>query len=515
MKSIRNFLLLAAMLVGIQQVGAQQKYDAEWESLLKYETPEWFKDVKFGIFIHWGPTTVPAYGSAEWYGFHMWNEGAVDALGNPSKKPSSAYKYHVENFGKPEDFGYTKFIPMFKAENFNAKEWVDLFEEAGAKYIVPVGEHCDGFAMYDSKVTRWKSTEMGPKKDIVGEIFKEARARNIKVGVSSHFAYGWHWWTYKDKYETMDPKLRDFYWDKHERWEPASEAYMKHFYKRTMDMMTQYTPDLFWFDLGFSEPAYEETRKKIIANYYNQGLKNNQEVVLNYKNIRYRGAPDGAAVLDVESGKLDRIRKEAWQTDMSLGGYRWGYTNDYQMREAPAYINDLVDIVSKNGCLLLNVAPNKHGEIPEPQQKILKEIGAWLKVNGEAIYSTRPFDVFGQGPTNAKMKLHGNSHDKGFTSDDFRYTQKGQNVYAFWLKTDGRKTIELKALGSENRILNDPIISVCLLGGTGNLKWIQQKDELVIELPEEYQSDKAICFKIELKEKPSDILGNQKSKKDF
>ncbi|TYA71742.1 alpha-L-fucosidase [Seonamhaeicola marinus] len=506
----RLLILVGLMVLNFGQNGycqkSQKKYQPNWESLLNYKTPEWFRDVKFGIFIHWGPTTVPAYGGAEWYGFHMWNEGTVDALGNPSKKPSSAYKYHVENFGKPEDFGYTKFIPLFTAENFNAKEWVDLFEKAGAKYIVPVGEHCDGFAMYDSKVTRWKSTTMGPKKNIVADIFKEARSRNIKVGVSSHFAYGWHWWTYKDKFETVNPELRDFYWDKHDRWEPATQAYIKHFYKRTTDMMTQLKPDLLWFDLGFSEPEYKEVRKKILANYYNQGLKNNQEVVLNYKNIKYKPVPDGAAVLDIESGKLDRIREEPWQTDMSLGGWKWGYTKDYKLRGAGAYINDLIDIVSKNGCLLLNVAPNKHGEIPQDQQAILKTIGAWLKVNGEAIYATRPFEVFGQGPSNASMKLHGNAHEKGFTSHDFRYTKKDQNVYAFWLKPDGRAVITLDALGAEDRIVNDAILKVSVLGSNAKLNWIQKTDELVIQLPEGFHADKAACFKIELAEKPSDIL---------
>ncbi len=503
---ITYLICFAVLFLGSQLTTAQKKYKPTWESLQQYEVPEWFRDVKFGIFIHWGPTTVPAYGPAEWYGFHMWNEGTVDAMGNPEKKPSHVYQYHKENFGSPEDYGYTKFIPEFKAEQFSAKKWVDLFQEAGAKYIVPVGEHCDGFAMYDSKITRWNSVAMGPKKDIVGEVFKEARSRGIKVGVSSHLAYGWHWWTYKEKYETMNPKLRDFYWEKHDRWEPATKEYVRYFYKRTSEMMTKYKPDLLWFDLGFSEPAYENARKKIMAKYYNQGLKNNQEVVLNYKNIKYKGAPDGAAVLDIESGKLDRIREEAWQTDMSLGGYRWGYTKDYKMREAGAYINDLIDVVSKNGCLLLNVAPNKHGVIPEPQQVILKEIGAWLKINGEAIYETRPFEVFGQGPTNASMKLHGNSHEEGFTADDFRYTKNGQNVYAFWLKTDDRKVIVLDALGAEDRIINDAVLNVSLLGTNEEIKWIQQKNELVIELPKHIDLKNAICFKIKLKEKPSDIL---------
>ena len=503
----KYFLATLIIAFTLNISSAQEKYKPEWESLLQYETPEWFKDVKFGIFIHWGPTTVPAYGGAEWYGYHMWNEGAVEALGNPAKEPSGDYKYHVENFGKPEDFGYTKFIPMFKAEKFDAKEWVDLFVEAGAKYIVPVGEHCDGFAMYDSKITRWKSTEMGPKKDIVGSIFKEAKKHDLKVGMSSHYAYGWHWWTYKDKFETMDPKLRDFYWDKHERWEPASQDFVKHWYKRSMDMITQYKPDLFWLDLGFSEPAYEEYRKKFLANYYNQGLKSNQEVVLNYKNIKWRPVPDGAAVLDIESGKLDRIREEAWQTDMSLGGWRWGHTNDYQMREAGAYINDLIDIVSKNGCLLLNVAPNKHGIIPEDQQAILKEIGAWLKINGEGIYKTRPFTVFGQGPTNAVMKLHGNMHDKGFTPNDVRYTKNGQTIYAFILKQEeGRTSFSFDALGSQDRILNDAIKEISIMGYEGDLKWIQKNDELVVEIPKDLKLKNAIGFKIVLEDAPSDIL---------
>lgn len=509
---MRKLITVLSLILLVGNVYGQS-YKADWESLLKYETPEWFKDAKFGIFIHWGPTTVPAFDS-EWYGFHMHKEGTVDALGNPAKKPSRAYKYHVETFGKPEEFGYTKFIPMFKAEKFDAKAWVDLFEEAGAKYVVPVGEHCDGFAMYDSKITRWNSVNMGPKRDIVGEIFKEARARGMKVGVSSHYAFGWHWWTYKDGFETVDPKLKDFYFDAHDPWEEVSPKFVKHWYNRSMDMMKQYKPDLFWFDLGFSEPEYEEYRKKLLANYYNQGLKNNQEVVLNYKNIKYKPIPDGAAVLDVESGKLDRIREEAWQTDMSLGGWRWGWCAGYELRPASGYINDLIDIVSKNGCLLLNVAPDKHGVISKEQVAVLKEIGAWLKINGEAIYGTRPFAVFGQGPTNAKMVLHGNTKDKGFTSDDIRYTQKGQDIYAFMMQwEDGREVLSLDALGSEDRIINDKIKEVSILGSDTKVNWIQKKNELVIALPANNPVKNAVCFKVTLEEKPSDILAGKKKKK--
>jgi len=514
LSKITKFIYISIILIIFTQCSKTQKginsslnntYKSDWESLKKYEIPQWYKDAKFGIFIHWGPTTVPAFGGAEWYGFHMWNEGKVDALGNPSVESSKAYQYHTEKFGKPEDFGYTKFIPLFKAENFNPKEWIDLFVEAGAKYVVPVGEHCDGFAMYDSNITKWKSTAMGPKKDIVGSLFKEAKLQGLKVGMSSHFAYGWHWWTYKDKYETTNPDLEDFYWKKHKRWEPASKQYVEYWYNRSMDMMTNYKPDLFWFDLGICEPEYNNRLKDFTKNYYNLAIKNNQEVVLNYKNIKNRPIPDGAAVLDIESGKLDRIRKETWQTDMSLGGWRWGYTNDYQMRTPGSYINDLIDIVSKNGCLLLNVAPNKHGEIPLDQQNILKEIGAWLKVNGEGIYSSNTFDVFGQGPTNAKMVLHGNMKDKGYTKKDIRYTRKGNIIYAFILKPKSNKELNLYALGKEVRIINDKIEKITLLGYNTKINWKQIDTELVITIPE-VKTKNAICFKIELELPPSDIL---------
>ncbi len=502
----KNLFSIIALLILGHAGFCQERYAPDWTSLKNYRTPEWFRDAKFGIFIHWGPTTVPAFES-EWYGYHMHKKNTKDAAGNPTDKPSKAYKYHIENYGPLEKYGYTKFIPQFKAKRFDAEQWIDLFVEAGARYVVPVGEHCDGFAMYRSNITRWNAVNMGPKRDIVGELFAAARNKGLKVGMSSHYAYGWHWWTYEKGYETMDPKLKDFYGAAHDPWSPAAPDFIEHWYVRTMDMMQHYRPDLFWFDLGFSEPEYENHRKKVIANYYNQGIENNQEVVLNYKNIDYKPVPDGAAVLDVESGKLDRIRELPWQTDMSLGGWRWGWTNNYEMRPAEAYIQDLVDIVSKNGCLLLNVAPDKEGRISEGQVSILKQIGTWLRVHGEGIYGTRPFTVFGQGPTNAKLVLHGNTKEQGFTSRDIRYTRKGQQVYAFWLKAEeAQEFLSLSAFGSENHIVQEPVRTISILGKDVTLDWEVQKDRLLIRLPKGNLGKKPIAFRITLEERPPDIL---------
>ncbi|BDD02265.1 alpha-L-fucosidase [Persicobacter psychrovividus] len=507
MRNVRMFFTLLLFLLGTVVYG-QKKYEDNWESLLKYETPEWFQDAKFGIFIHWGPTTVPGFMS-EWYGYHMYRQDAAHAKGDPNAKPSPVYEYHLKNYGPIEEYGYTKFIPEFKAEQFDANEWVDLFVKAGAKYVVPVGEHCDGFAMYDSKVTRWNSVKMGPKQDIVGSIFKVARENGLKVGTSSHFAFGWHWWVYRPELETMDPKLKDFYGKPHDPWSEPSDEFVKLWYKRSMDLMEQYKPDLFWFDLGYSEPAYHDYGRKFMTNFYNMGLKNGKEVVMNYKNIKYKPVPDGAAVLDIESGKLDRINEQPWQTDMSLGGWRWGWTENYELRKTSEYINDFIDIVSKNGCLLLNVAPDKHGKIPQDQVNILLEMGEWLKVNGEGIYESRPFKVFGQGPTNAKMVLHGNIKDKGFTSQDFRFTQNGQNVYAYWLKPQAEQgTITLRGFGTESHLVNDAIAEVTIMGHNDlDFKWIQSKDDLIITVPEEITKEQnAIGFKIALEEAPNFIL---------
>ncbi|WP_111977087.1 alpha-L-fucosidase [Algibacillus agarilyticus] len=482
-------------------------FQANWSSLKKYTTPTWFQDAKLGIFIHWGPYVVPKY-LGPFYGYHMYREEVVDIKGNPNpNRENKVYKHHIENYGGTEKFGYKDFIPKFTGQNFNAKKWLDLFERAGAKYIVPVAEHCDGFAMYNSTQTQWNAVNMGPKKDIVGELFAEARKRDMKVGMSSHYAYGWYWWGYKEGTDTVDPAYEDFYGKPHKITDKHSPEHIQNWYKRTKDMMTQYQPDLLWFDLGFSNPEYETHRKTLIAEYYNQAASNNQGVVLNYKNISYKPIPDGAAVLDVESGKLDRIREMPWQTDMSLGGWRWSYNNDWVTMPAKKLIGDLLDVVSKNGSLLLNVAPDVNGDISDDQVDVLMQLGDWLKINGEGIYNTRPFAVFGQGPTNAKMVLHGNLHDKGYTAQDVRYTQKGNHIYAFMLDWPTEtKQLTLKALGNEMRIINDNIQSVSLMGYEKNIEWRQTKHGLKITLPTTRPVKHAIGFKIKLAKPPSGIL---------
>lgn len=488
-------------------VDKQGPFKADWESLKQYQTPDWFRDDKLGIFIHWGPYVVPKY-LGPFYGYHMYREQTLDIKGNPNpNQVNKVFQHHIDNYGGTEKFGYKDFIPMFHGKNFDAKRWIKLFKDAGARYVVPVAEHCDGFAMYDSNITRWDAVNMGPKRDIVGELFTEARANDMKVGMSSHLAYGWYWWGYREGTDTLDPAYQDFYGTPHEITDPHSPEHVENWYQRSKDMIQSYQPDLLWFDLGFSNPEYEEHRKKLLAEYYNQAAKNDQGVVLNYKNISFKPIPDGAAVLDVESGRLDRIRKLPWQTDMSLGGWRWSYNDDWQTMPADKLIGDLIDIVSKNGSLLLNVAPDVSGNISQDQIDVLMELGAWLKENGEGIYETRPFTVFGQGPTNAKLVLHGNHKDKSYTSKDIRYTRKGQTIYAYILDwPEDKKSIQLNAFGSEQQIVIDAIERVSLISNDAQLNWQQSEDFLNIELPSQRPGKYAIGIKIELAPEPSNVL---------
>jgi len=356
-RNLHIFILLSSVFYISFNLSAQKKntYLSNWESLSQYNCPEWFQDAKFGIFIHWGVYAVPEYGN-EWYGYHMYRKKKTNHLtGKASEEDNPTYLHHVKTYGPPEKFGYKDFIPMFTAEKFDPKAWIDLFEKSGAKYIVPVGEHCDGFAMYKSSHTRWNATDMGPKRDILGELAAEARTRDLKVGSSSHLAFGYKWWHYDPSFDTMNPEYEDLYIKPHAYLEPPTKEFLEHFYNRTMEMITKYELDLIWFDFGFCAPEYEENRLKILSEYYNLAQKWDKEVVLNYKRMQWVPIPDGAAVLDLERGKLDRIHKLPWQTDTSIGRNSWSYVKDWQSKPAGELIDEFVDIVSKNGNLLLNI----------------------------------------------------------------------------------------------------------------------------------------------------------------
>ena len=471
-------------------------FEADWLSLEQYEVPEWFKDAKLGIFIHWGPYAVPAYCN-EWYPNRMYDSTYTRNHPGLSWYP---YGYHLETYGNQKNFGYKDFIPQFKAEKFDPEAWVDLFENAGAKYIVPVGEHHDGFAMYASTLTRWNSVEMGPKRDVAGEIAEAARDRGLKFGISSHYTTNWTYYRKDPNFDTSDPEYFDLYGRPHEDDAPPDQEFVDHFTARTREMIDLYKPDLIWFDGGLSVPEFMHAKMDIAAYYYNKGVEWNKGLVYNYKNNDLHHWPDGCGVLDIERGKLKDIRKEPWQTDTALGLYNWGYTRRMVVKSTDNVLDDLIDIVSKNGNLLLNVSPMADGTIPEAQKKVLMEMGDWLAINGEAIYGTRPWKIFGEGPTSEDLEdthmAERRNLDRVYTKEDIRFTRKGRDIYVICMG-DAGKEILVENLRKDSPYWDYEIHEIRMLGSEEVLEYDLTEAGLRILLPENGPDTRlASAFKI-------------------
>ena len=485
-------------------------FAADWDSLGAYRVPAWFRDAKFGIFIHWGVYSVPAFGN-EWYSRNMYEQG------------TPAFQHQVATYGPQSKFGYKDFIPMFRGEHFNADAWVDLFARAGARYIVPVAEHCDGFAMYDSSLSPWNAARMGPQRDVVGELAAATRRRGLHFGVSSHRAE--HWWWYgggmKFDSDVRDPRYAGLYGpaqpmalhgedeahepdpDHLEKWLPPNQAFLDDWLARSAEIVDKYHPDFFYFDWWIGQPAFQPELKRFAAYYYNQAARRRQGVVLTYKQNAF---PENAAVLDIERGKLDNIRRLPWQTDTSVSVHSWGYVKNDTYRDARSLIDELVDVVSKNGNLLLNVGPKPDGAIPEQVRTVLLAMGAWLKTNGEAIYGSRPWFVYGEGPTKVTSSAR-NTDKQQFTPADIRFTMHNGALYAIALGWPADGELRVHSLWKGNPYLGGPVCSVQLLGSADKLVWYQRTDGLHIELPRSAPDEPAFTFRILELEGPSRRCG--------
>lgn len=481
----------------IDRVIAEGPFQSTWQSLKHYSVPDWYQDAKFGIFIHWGVYSVPAFGN-EWYPRNMYLQ------------ESDEYKHHVETYGTQKDFGYKDFIPMFKAENYDPDYWAEIFRQSGARYIVPVAEHHDGFAMYDSDLSEWTAVKMGPKRDLIGDLAQAVRKQGLIFGVSNHRAE--HWWfmnggmefdsdvqdeTYRDFYGQAKPGPRlwaDGWYDRN--WKPApDEAHLQDWLARNCEIVDKYQPQLVWFDWWIEQQAFEPYLQKFATYYYNRGAEWQKGVAINYKRNAF---PEGTAVYDVERGQLSGIRELFWQTDTAVSKNSWGYVNNQDYKTADDIIDDLIDIVSKNGTLLLNIGPRPDGIIPEPEVKLLLEIGEWLDLNGEAIYGTRPWKIFGEGPTQVAEGDFTDTQRSAFTAEDIRFTTKGDVLYAIVLAWSS-EPITIKSLGKSVGLWTEKIEDIQLLGHAGKLNWIWGDDKLTIQLPDVLPCQHAFVFKIRAK----------------
>ena len=486
----------AAILKEVDRKDHDGPFRPDWESLQGYQVPEWYKDAKFGIFIHWGVYSVPAFGN-EWYPRNMYRED------------SDEYKHHVATYGPVDKFGYKDFIPMFKAEHFDPAAWARLFKEAGAKYVVPVAEHHDGFAMYDSGLSDWTAVKMGPHRDVIGDLAKAVRAEGLYFGASSHrvehnFFLGVG---RRISSDINNPNYAAFYgpahhWLENQEGTPlsndftfVSSAWTADWLARASEIVEKYHPDIMYFDWWIGQPAVRADVTRFAAFYYNTSLKYGDHIgVINYKDYAIQ---EHSAVLDLERGQLGSIRPLYWQTDTSVSKKSWGYIENDTFKSPQFIVHQLIDIVSKNGNLLLNIGPRSDGTIPEEVQEVLREVGSWLKVNGESIYGTRPWKICGEGPTKVAAGAFHDTDTAGYTAEDFRFTTRGKTLFAIELGWPSTGEAVIRSLGS-SAMSSQKIASVALLGSDGKLPFQQQPDGLHIQLPLQSPGKYAYAFRVVL-----------------
>ncbi len=479
----------------IQQVIEAGPYQASWESLAQHPTPDWYRRAKLGIFIHWGIYSVPGFGN-EWYSRNMYD---------PSHRE---FAHHLQTYGEHTRFGYKDFIPQFRGERFDAGAWADLFCQAGARYIMPVAEHHDGFAMYETQFNRWSAPNMGPKRDVIGELKAAAQERGLTFCASTHRAEHYFFMNMGRTIpsDVQDEAYRDFYGPAvyHERWgseklgetteTPSTpgpdEAWLTDWMVRTCELIDNYQPKVLYFDWWIQNLAFKPYLKKIAAYYYNRAAQWGVEVSINYKHEAF---PPGVATFDVERGALTQISPVPWQTCTAIGKASWGYRKDNEYKSSRQIICDLIDIVSKNGSLLLNVGPKPDGTITREETQVLTDLGAWMAVNGQGIYDTVPWEQFGEGSVNAAQGYFQDGEEKAYTPQDFRFTYRGGSLYAFQMRPDG-KPVCIRSLAL--RGMYDFGIEKVELLGYGQLPFERNQDGLQLQLPQGIAWDLPLCFQI-------------------
>ncbi len=497
MKQIYTSVFLALVLTF--SVSAQQQktivtegpYKPTDESLKQYQYPEWFRDAKFGIWAHWGPQAVPRQG--DWYARRMYQE----------KDP--VYKYHIEHYGHPSEFGYKDIIPLWKAEKWDPDKLMELYKKAGARYFVSMGSHHDNFFLWASKLNRWNAANMGPKKDVVGIWQQAAKRQGLKFGVSEHLGASFTWFQAahgSDKegakagvsYDGANLNYQDLYhanaMPDDKDWLTKNPAFQLEWYRSIKELVDNYHPDLLYSD---SKMPFEDVGRSLISHFYNQDIiKNNGKLEAVYTCKQPSG---GMWVEDLERGVKDTASQYPWQTDTSIGD--WYYRTGQKYKTSTEVIQMLVDIVSKNGNLLLNVVQTPEGDLEPDMLKILEEIGIWTSANGEGIYGSRPWKIYGEKPADKpEKKLDRFDENFGFSSKDVRFTTKDNILYAYCLgkpETD----IVIKSLAKSSKLAGKPIASVTMVGSKEKLSWKQTSDALVIKKPANLPSWQVTGFKIE------------------
>jgi alpha-L-fucosidase len=480
------------------------------ESLAAYQVPAWLNDAKFGIWAHWGPQSAAEQG--DWYARNIYIQGSPQNL------------YHVQHYGHPSKFGFKDVIATWKGERFDPNHLMQLYKKAGAKYFVSMGVHHDNFDMWDSKFHRWNAANMGIKRDVVGEWRQAAHENGLRFGVSDHLWISYKWWGVShmaDKdgplagvpYDGADPRWNDLYHDYTATGVPPEkvdwnddgipEVWRREWFRRIQDLYSRYQPDLLYVD---GPIPFEDLGLSLVADFYNRDAARSGGVVdVVYTSKRREDCATGTCALDVERGVVDAIWPRPWQTDTCVGN--WHYQRDIVYKTPKRVVDMLVDIVSRNGNLLLNFPLPNSGMLDDRELAVLDGITKWMAVNSEAIYSSRPWKIFGAGPSTvpaapgaaptaaAPASAFNEKGRQDFTEADVRFTTKGQTLYAFVMGVPG-ETAVIAPLGTSSAVAMGKITNVELLGAPGKLEWTQDADALRVKLPAEKPCDYAIVFRV-------------------
>lgn len=511
---------------------ASGPFQPTWQSLKQYQTPDWFRDAKFGIWAHWSPQCVPEAG--DWYARHMYVQG------HPQ------YEFHAKTYGHPTRFGFMEIDNLWKAEKWNPEELMQLYAKAGAKYFMSLANHHDNFDCFNSRYHSWNSTRIGPKKDIVGVWAKAARKHGLRFGVSNHSAHAWHWlqtaYGYDaegqlagmryDAYRLRKEDGKGKWWEgldpqelytgpnmvipdglrtmaEAEKWHEANDrkwtedppannpAFVEKWFLRCQDLLDSYQPDLLYFDN--TELPLGQAGLDIVAHYYNSDLKRRGklEAVVFAKNFKPEHL--GATVLDIERGKANSILPSPWQTDTCIGDwhYKRSIYENHSYKKVDYVIKTLIDIVSKNGNLLLSIPVRGDGSIDEDERQFLENLAGWMQVNGEAIFGTRPYSVYGEGLPDVSTSSDFNEGSaRPLGAEDIRYVVKGDILYAFLLGWPASGKVMLRSLALTPEGASRRVNRVELLGNQGNLRFQQKAEGLEIQLPPDRPNPYAYAFRI-------------------
>ncbi|RXK85525.1 alpha-L-fucosidase [Filimonas effusa] len=501
---------------------AKGPFQPTWDSLRQYQVPDWFRDAKFGIWAHWGPQCQPEHG--DWYAREMYMEG------------NHHYNFHVKKYGHPSVFGFKDVINEWKADKWNPGELLERYKKAGAKYFVALANHHDNFDLYNSRYQpAWNSVKMGPRKDLIDGWAKAAREQGLHFGVSVHAAHTWSWMETAQRadksgpyagipydgritkaggkgkwWNGLDPQdlyaqnhpLSENSYDNgmiHRQWNwgngvavPTKE-YCEKFYNRTVELINKYDPDLVYFD-DTALPLWpvSDAGLRIAAHMYNRSIKNkgSLQAVINGKILDE--VQRQCMVWDIERGQSNEIETLPWQTDTCLGDWHYNRSvyNDKRYKSAKTVIHTLADVVSKNGNLLLSVPVRGNGTIDDEEIKIVDGITRWMEINSEAIYGTRPWKVFGEGPAMeeaAPLSAQGFNEGKGkpFGATDIRFTQKQDALYATLLGWPENGKAVIKSLAAGSSLYPKEIQRAELLGNKQALSFERTSEGLIITLPQQ------------------------------